>query len=393
MNALFNLGKSGTPKNDNARQEPSAVRGLPSSWYRSEAMHQLERRAVFSKRWLLVSHKLRFAQAGDYLRLTMAGFPIFLEPSTSSSGNAAALACRYHGWSYGFDGRLAKAPRYEELPSFAKSENDLFGIHVHVDKLGFVWVNLESAETPSVPWSSTFAGVDEQERLSAFDTSRYRFDHEWELPGAYDWKTLAENYNECYHCPTGHPAVNGVTNLSRYWVETAGSHIQHFNVDKDDGTKGLGIYSTFFYPNASATLSPDFFYLMRCVPEGPGRARMQYEVYRHEDATDEAFRYITEFFKQVLREDKDLCVAAQKNFDVGVFTSGELHPRVEKGTLFTQHLTRQLVVPHRQEEERQEREIWPATPKPSASQTLGINEDLEFCAKLDCAHDNAQLAW
>lgn len=358
MNALFNPGKLATSKDNNARQEPSAVCGLPSSWYRSEAMHQLERRAIFSKRWLLVSHKLRFARAGDYLRLTMAGFPIFLvldrggrirahhnvcrhrahpvipvdqeSSTTSSSGNTAALACRYHGWSYGFDGRLAKAPRYEELPSFAKSENGLFGIHVHVDKLGFVWVNLESAETPSVPWSSTFAGVDEQERLGAFDTSRYRFDHEWELPGAYDWKTLAENYNECYHCPTGHPAVNGVTNLSRYWVETAGNHIQHFNVDKDDGTKGLGIYSTFFYPNASATLSPDFFYLMRCVPEGPGRARMQYEVYRHEDATDEAFRYITEFFKQVLREDKDLCVAAQKNFDVGVFTSGELHPRVEK---------------------------------------------------------------
>lgn len=41
--------------------------------------------------------------------------------------------------------------------------------------------------------------------------------------------------------------------MNKYWVETAGSHIQHFAVDWPD-KEGLGNYSTYMYPNASMTL-------------------------------------------------------------------------------------------------------------------------------------------
>lgn len=158
------------------------------------------------------------------------------------------------GWSYGFDGKLAKAPRYEEIQEFDKSRNGLFKVHVHIDQMGFIWVNLDSEDTPGVPWEQDFASVDFQPRLKQFDTSRYHFDHQWKMLGDYNWKTLADNYNECYHCPTGHPAVNNLTDLSQYWVETAGGHIQHFNVDRKD-REGMGIKSTFYYPNASMTIS------------------------------------------------------------------------------------------------------------------------------------------
>lgn len=70
--------------------------------------------------------------------------------------------------------------------------------------------------------------------------------------------------------------------------------------------------------------------MMRCVPVSATQTRMEYDVYRHNDASNEDFTYINEFFKQVLREDKDLCNAAQKNLNAGVFVNGELHPRAEK---------------------------------------------------------------
>lgn len=44
------------------------------------------------------------------------------------------------------------------------------------------------------------------------------------------------------------------SDLSKYWVETEGGHIQHFNTDRPD-REGLGIYSTFYFPNASITVS------------------------------------------------------------------------------------------------------------------------------------------
>ena len=57
---------------------------------------------------------------------------------------------------------------------------------------------------------------------------------------------------------------------------------------------------------------------------------MEYEVYRHNDATDEEFTQLSDFFKTVMQEDKFLCNGVQKNLESGIFLSGELHPRVEK---------------------------------------------------------------
>lgn len=49
-------------------------KALPASWYRSPEMYELERRAIFSKKWILVTHKLRFNKPGDFLRFEEAGF-------------------------------------------------------------------------------------------------------------------------------------------------------------------------------------------------------------------------------------------------------------------------------------------------------------------------------
>jgi hypothetical protein len=57
---------------------------------------------------------------------------------------------------------------------------------------------------------------------------------------------------------------------------------------------------------------------------------MEYEVYRHQDATDSEFIEISDFFKIIMKEDKELCNGTQKNLNAGIFLNGELHPRVEK---------------------------------------------------------------
>lgn len=229
MSRWFGFGRPSEAVNNG----PQTDRALPAVWYRSEGMYQLERRSIFSKRWILVSHQLRFVEPGDYVQITEAGFTFFLIKDRQGQirghhnvcrhrayplvekdcGSLNVLACKYHGeligsdfhsalancfagWSYGFDGKLAKAPKYQEIPSFDKTINGLYKVHVHVDRLGFVWVNLDSNENPSVPWESGFAAVDEQPRLQKFDMSQYHFDHQWEMMGDYNWKTLADNYNE-----------------------------------------------------------------------------------------------------------------------------------------------------------------------------------------------------
>ena len=95
------------------------------------------------------------------------------------AGKKNILACRYHGWSYGLNGKLAKAPDYQKLSGFEKEQNGLFRIHSHIDKFGFVWVNLDAAAQPEISWEADFAGVDEQERLKVFKFDDYELDHTW----------------------------------------------------------------------------------------------------------------------------------------------------------------------------------------------------------------------
>lgn len=82
------------------------------------------------------------------------------------------------------------------MPGFEKDENSLFPVHVHVDSLGFVWVNLEASQRPSTPWAEDFEGVDTQPRFSVFDMGSFKFEYTWSMIGDYNWKTLADNYNE-----------------------------------------------------------------------------------------------------------------------------------------------------------------------------------------------------
>ena len=68
------------------------------------------------------------------------------------------------------------------------------------------------------------------------------------------------------------------------------------------------------------------------IPVSATSSKIENEVYRHRDATDEEFENINAFYRQVLDEDKELCVGTQENLSAGVFTNGELHPSKEKVT-------------------------------------------------------------
>lgn len=257
-------------------EKPEKPTPMPSSWYCSPEMYQLERRSIFSKRWLLITHKLRFTKPGDFLRFEQAGYPFVLcldkdgnlngfhnicrhrafPVVTEDEGNARIFSCKYHGWSYGLSGKLAKAPRFDTVPGFEKDKQSLFPVHVHIDALGFVWVNLDASPTPAVAWEDDFEGVDTQERFKNFDFSEYKFDHIWGMKGDFNWKTLADNYNECYHCTVAHPDVARLADLSYYYTVNKAGHIQHFSrPQQGKEEEDIKNASTYYFPNACMTVS------------------------------------------------------------------------------------------------------------------------------------------
>lgn len=100
------------------------------------------------------------------------------------------------GWTYSFDGKLVKAPNFQDSPSFDRTSNGLFSISVHVDRLGYIWVNFDSRAKSKPAWDEDFASFDVQPRLRYFNMDDYYFDHQWHIVGDFNWKVFADNYNE-----------------------------------------------------------------------------------------------------------------------------------------------------------------------------------------------------
>ncbi|TIC91706.1 putative dioxygenase subunit alpha YeaW [Colletotrichum higginsianum] len=402
----FGLGGSGsTPP---AQEDKTPVRALPASWYTSQEMYELERRAIFSRKWLLTTHKARIPNPGDWVRYDVAGYQFIIVQDrkgrinamhnicrhrafpvvTKEEGNSYTFSCKYHGWSYGLSGNLAKAPGYQDLAGFDKSKNNLFPVHVHIDRNGFIWVNLDAGEKPEIAWDDDFVGIDEQERFQHYNFDDYVFDHQWEMEGEWNWKILADNYNECYHCPTAHPDIPSIADLNSYYVNTDKAYIQHFGQPTEEQiAKGFRVAATYFWPNASMNVSPHFFFIQRFVPSGPQKSSMRYEVYRNKNSGDEDFNVISDMYKRIMSEDKYLCANAQKNINAGVFVNGELHPDLEKGPLFFQKTVREVITEHWRKEQQAGAEIWPAqqqVPKAAAAS----QSDAQLCSAVECCSRN-----
>lgn len=107
---------------------------------------------------------------------------------------------------------------------------------------------------------------------------------------------------------------------------------------------------------------------------------MRFEVYRHRSASDEEFELINILYKQIMSEDKDLSIQAQKNVEAGA-VDGELSTKAEKEPLYFQTAVRELVTKHQRLEEQAGREIWPARQilPGDAATSQG---DIDFCSKL-----------
>lgn len=252
------------------------MRALPASWYTSNEMYELERRAIFSKKWMLVTHQVRIPTAGDWVKFETAGYEYVISRDRKgdihafhnicrhraypvlggkeSSGRNQILQCKYHGWTYALDGKLTKAPWYDDMQNFDRSKNGLFKVHLRVDALGFIWINLDSSETPE-PWEKEFDGIDTQERYAGYNLDEYAFDHEFAIEADTNWKLCSDNFNECYHCPTAHPTIPTLFDVETLTQDSKDSFVVSVSAQNEEQKRdGLRICTTYYFPNCSTNI-------------------------------------------------------------------------------------------------------------------------------------------
>jgi phenylpropionate dioxygenase-like ring-hydroxylating dioxygenase large terminal subunit len=197
------------------RQQPGWT--LEQPFYTDPQIFEHEWKNIWSKYWLFAGTTAEIPKAGDFFTyqayrdsiIIIRGDKgeIFAHYNTcrhrgslvclKERGNSPKLMCPYHQWVYNKDGSLFKARLMPE--DFDKSGHGLHPVRVEVVS-GLIFISL-SADAPD------FSRVirDFKPFLDPYkvDKAKVAYRKTYEL--RTNWKLVAENFRECYHCGIAHP--------------------------------------------------------------------------------------------------------------------------------------------------------------------------------------------
>jgi Rieske 2Fe-2S family protein len=190
---------------------------LEQPFYVAPHIFEMDLDRIYRRHWLLAGPTCRLTQSGDFFRYDIANDSLIVlrddagevqafhnvcrhrgsRVCLDESGHAKRLVCPYHNWAYGLDGALCSARHLPE--EIDRSSLGLHPVHVRV-VAGLIFVCLAN-EPPD--FSATAHDVTEFLQPHGLDRTRV-CRRTVEIIRA-NWKVVAENFWECYHCAPTHP--------------------------------------------------------------------------------------------------------------------------------------------------------------------------------------------
>ena len=358
---------------DEVRARDGAVPAmLPAAAYTSEEVLAWERRHFFAGGWTCLgrfeellpvdlegrSATQRAVMVGDVSVLLTrdgagSGLRMFANTCRHRAhellpdGDASArrtVTCPYHAWSYDLAGDLIAAPGYRDEPDFEPAEYALVELPVEV-WCGWVFGHaLHRLGDPDVvPFAEHLGELDGL--VAAYDPASLRLAdrHSYEI--AANWKIVAENYHECYHCPLIHPELCQVTpptsgdnyTLPGGWVGGSMSlrdgMVTMSLTGESDGNPIPGVSPTaveylHLLPNLLVSAHPDYVMTHRLVPLSANRTWIECSWYLKPSADgslpDPA--YAVEFWDLTNRQDWAACESVQRGLESPHYAPGPFSP-------------------------------------------------------------------
>ncbi len=190
---------------------------LEQPFYTSSDIFDLEREFIWKKFWLFAGATSEIPKAGDFFTYAVGKDSVIIIRGDkgevyghyntcrhrgsliclSESGNSPKLMCPYHQWVYDKNGSLLKARLMPE--EFDKTSFGLHPVHVQVAN-GFVFISL--AEQPP-DFAKVISDYSPLLKPYHIDHAKVAYKKRYEL--RTNWKLIAENFRECYHCGPAHP--------------------------------------------------------------------------------------------------------------------------------------------------------------------------------------------
>lgn len=348
--------------------EPRSEQGtaLHPTLYTRPDVYELEQELIFERTWQLAGHVSSLPRSGSYLTAQAGTQPVLVvrdedgalhayrnvcrhRASRLLSGEGqckGAIRCRYHGWTYRFDGTLIGVP--EGLAFGERLDKRRLGLlPVRVETLcGLVFVNLDPDAAPLAELVGDLPKRLERYRIETLESFS---------PGGgtqpANWKVIAENYLEGYHIPIAHPGLMRMLDYKHYDTEPH-EHYVWFEVPlrrKRSSNRLERLYAAlvepmpgladedravwryvFIYPNTTIDLYPDQVNTWQMIPNGLNRTRDVFGSFRPRGSGPRT-RFVQwanqRLNELVLREDIDLVDNVQQGLQTRGYTCGPLSRR------------------------------------------------------------------
>jgi Rieske 2Fe-2S family protein len=240
-----------------------------------------------------------------------------------------SIVCPYHSWSYKLDGSLRNAPGFRNVASFDPADFGLAALRV-VDWHGWVFVD---STGDAGEFGEHVAGT--EEIIAPYQPEQLRIvaRHSYEL--ACNWKVIAENYQECYHCSTIHPELSRISpptsgdnlDLPGRWMGGSMDLIPAAETMSLDGrSRGRTIAGLteherrtvmylVGYPNLLVSLHPDYVMTHLLTPLAVDRTQVECAwAFPREVADRDDFdpSYAVDFWDLTNRQDWAACESVQR---------------------------------------------------------------------------------
>jgi Rieske 2Fe-2S family protein len=343
---------------------------LPASHYVDEGQWQRERDVVLQREWYCVGRVIELGLNEPHRRavVDVAGESVLITSDESATLHAffnvcrhrgsqvvpadpdaepvaacaaRSLRCPYHSWTYALDGSLLRAPHTEDVADFDPSSFGLSRVAVGVWG-GFAFVHLAPGGEPDLLASlGPVPG-----RLVRYPLDRLVVGERIVYSVRANWKVIAENYNECYHCAGVHPELvrlvpafgrggtgldwdGGVPLREGAWTFTASgtSNRRPFDgLDEDERVRHKG---ELIYPNLMISLSADHVAAFRLVATAAGRTTIECDILvdpAERERPDFDLSDAVEFWDLVNKQDWAICESVQRGVSSRGYTQGWFAP-------------------------------------------------------------------
>ncbi|MGH9550660.1 MAG: aromatic ring-hydroxylating oxygenase subunit alpha [Terriglobales bacterium] len=346
---------------------------LPSSWFTDAAVTEKEYEKIFHKSWQYIGPAQKLRNVGDYIAGYVGRIPVVVirneqglgafvnacrhrrHEVMKGCGNSKIMQCRYHAWTYDLTGKLKAAPRSDREPDFNKADYPL--LPIKVDTLG-PWV-FASADENCQPLNWYYGPLLDIIKGSGIDFDALELWDRTEWEARANWKTMLENYLECYHCAVAHPGFSAAIDVDQDSYKLTShdwflSQVGHVRESALEGKSKVKIYDAagavkqahyhLLWPNFTININPGFPNLSIDVwlPDGPNLARGFSEQYFAPGVDKKWAEELIEFNQEVGEEDDILTNSVQKGLIGGIPSVGRFLASEHLCIDFQKHIVRAL---------------------------------------------------